>query len=658
MEGLVRRPSGVYVARLVVPKRLRHVIGKSEFLRSTGSKELVIARVVAGGLLASWRNQLLECDRLMIGSEIDVLRALRGSATLALSEYLPLAEAAAAAGLTVDVLLREAAAGKINIFVRLQCWGYRIPRGALKRDQENGRELLIVPTLAQLPTNTFEETFTGVLAVPESTLHAEALLAGHASDVVWLQPVTGGHLFVPADTLRLEEKDVLLHARQVDGVRRRVAALIDPVEIEEARMARSAVSVSASARPRNLRHEEPLAGSIKHFLSDHKKGRAADQVRRIQAACELFLELMGPGLRGSDLDRDLVRRFRDVELPKVPANENKIRLQMGTKSITESIQAVEGTDWRRLSPEEQTKRMHWIAGWLSWLGLDERAERGVADGLAGGGVVGRLATARKRTTTGRDKRDAFTAEELQRIFSADWFRTGAGELTRVGTHRTWMPYRTWLPLIGLLSGARINEIAQLQVGDMRQSLGGVWLFDFADDDSEDGTPKVKKLKNAQSRRAVPIHSTLIRLGLIEWRDRVAAEEHLQLFPELRRDEVKGHGKAATKWFSSYLKSLGMPRNGRKVFHSFRHNVATALENNESISQGIASQILGHLRGTTTTQTTYRKDDEALMPDSPIVKAIESLRYEWLSMLAPLNIDAGIRAVRDALERKQSVRRDS
>jgi hypothetical protein len=57
VDGLFRRASGVYVARLAVPDRHRSALGKHEFMASTGSHEIAIARIVAGELLSTWRWQ-------------------------------------------------------------------------------------------------------------------------------------------------------------------------------------------------------------------------------------------------------------------------------------------------------------------------------------------------------------------------------------------------------------------------------------------------------------------------------------------------------------------------------------------------------------------------------------------------------------------------
>lgn len=70
------------------------------------------------------------------------------------------------------------------------------------------------------------------------------------------------------------------------------------------------------------------------------------------------------------------------------------------------------------------------------------------------------------------------------------------------------PYQKWGPLIALYSGARLNEIAQIHLTDIRQK-DGIWCFDLNDDG------ETKNLKTDASRRCVPIHSRLLEYGLLE-----------------------------------------------------------------------------------------------------------------------------------------------
>ena len=52
MENLQRRASGIYFARLTVPAGMRHIVGQREFIATTGTHHLPVAKLDAR--LISW----------------------------------------------------------------------------------------------------------------------------------------------------------------------------------------------------------------------------------------------------------------------------------------------------------------------------------------------------------------------------------------------------------------------------------------------------------------------------------------------------------------------------------------------------------------------------------------------------------------------------
>jgi hypothetical protein len=111
---MVTRVSGVYVARLVVPLRLRALMGKRELVQSTGSRELAEAKVLASQIQAGWRRALREAERT---AHVNVLQLKAGSPNLSLGGYLPLIEASEASGLDPSGLLRHAVQGQLSVLL-------------------------------------------------------------------------------------------------------------------------------------------------------------------------------------------------------------------------------------------------------------------------------------------------------------------------------------------------------------------------------------------------------------------------------------------------------------------------------------------------------------------------------------------------------------
>lgn len=141
------------------------------------------------------------------------------------------------------------------------------------------------------------------------------------------------------------------------------------------------------------------------------------------------------------------------------------------------------------------------------------------------------------------------------------------------------PHYYWLPLLAKLTGARLNELCQLYADDIVR-INDIWCISIAADKQD------QKLKNAESKRLVPIHNRLINLGFLEF---VKERNNGRLFSELRlgRD---GYGSAPSKWYGRFKTQLGFERG--HDFHSFRHTVATELKN-ALVDHKVASSLLGH-----------------------------------------------------------------
>ncbi len=146
-------------------------------------------------------------------------------------------------------------------------------------------------------------------------------------------------------------------------------------------------------------------------------------------------------------------------------------------------------------------------------------------------------------------------------------------------------WRFWTPVIGLLTGARVSEIAQLRPSDVREHEG-VWVLDI--NSHED-----KRLKNPASRRRVPVHAELVRLGLLELAAERRRAGQALLLPDRPKAVGGDHGKQIVKWMCETL----LPRFGFKKrpgfgTHSFWHGMATVLRS-AGVDGRTADRILGH-----------------------------------------------------------------
>lgn len=199
-----------------------------------------------------------------------------------------------------------------------------------------------------------------------------------------------------------------------------------------------------------------------------------------------------------------------------------------------------------------------------------------------------------------EERSAFTEADLRVLFDKTRYASADGP----------KPNQYWLPLLGLYTGARLNELCQLRLEDV-VVVNGIDCLHIRQGSAD------QKIKTDSSERLVPVHSRLKALGFLEYVERLRSEGQVRVFPELTRHKKHGYSAAPSKWFARVRAQLGF--EGKKDFHSFRHTLADHLKQ-KGVSEALVGGILGHQTGGITFSR-YGKDfrPEVL---APVVEMIE------------------------------------
>lgn len=201
-------------------------------------------------------------------------------------------------------------------------------------------------------------------------------------------------------------------------------------------------------------------------------------------------------------------------------------------------------------------------------------------------------------------RKSFTPADLKAIFSGYLY---SGTDTE-GVEKVF-PYQFWLPLIGLFTGSRLNEICQLNTADVKlDEESGLWCISIRDDSKDSPLPKV--LKNKSSRRILPVHDELIRIGFIDFLEEAKQEGRSKLFSDgLVYNARKGWGSIATTFFSrmpsestkfgGYFHRVGIRarddsgETDSKRFHTFRHTFVALVQNANTDKPKLLQALTGH-----------------------------------------------------------------
>jgi integrase len=262
------------------------------------------------------------------------------------------------------------------------------------------------------------------------------------------------------------------------------------------------------------------------------------------------------------------------KLLKLPANLNKNPRYRG-KSLTEVLALGDAP----AAPNTINKNLSRVAAFFTWA-----VGHGYTNLNPAGGMTLR------NPKRANEERKGFTADDLEKLFGTDEYTKG----------KHGKPYMHWAPLIALYTGARLNEIAQLHVADFVEDSG---IPVLSINDEGEG----KRLKTKAGKRLIPIHTELIRLGLLNYVQGLRKKRVSRLFPELilRRD---GYGQTVSKWFARYCDRCGITEPG-KVFHSFRHTVIDQLK-----QAGVAKEKIAALVGHEDESTTFGRYGKDFRPD--------------------------------------------
>jgi len=196
----------------------------------------------------------------------------------------------------------------------------------------------------------------------------------------------------------------------------------------------------------------------------------------------LFSRIIGEDVAFSTLQYKELRSCKEKFLI-VPSNINKNKLYRD-KTIEQVLQM---DDVKPMARNTQNKHLNRVHSLFALAVKQGYTDQDYASGLTIG-----------KDKDAQDARDPFTNDDLVKLFESPEYQK----------HDFKHPYHYWVPLIGLYTGARLNEICQLHLEDLEQINNGLYVFNF-NCGSED-----KTVKTRSSSRIIPIHSKLIDLGLI------------------------------------------------------------------------------------------------------------------------------------------------
>ena len=142
---------------------------------------------------------------------------------------------------------------------------------------------------------------------------------------------------------------------------------------------------------------------------------------------------------------------------------------------------------------------------------------------------------------------AFTDDDLRLLFNSKHYVQGKFR----------KPVDYWMPLLGLFTGARGNELAFLFKEDIRKHPDNDIWYIYIRRIRQIG----KRTKSPSSIRSIPIHPQLKKIGFLKYVDSV--KEGSRIFPELKESKK---GDYYQRWGNSFNRYEVEKRNGEPIIN--------------------------------------------------------------------------------------------
>ena len=379
------------------------------------------------------------------------------------------------------------------------------------------------------------------------------------------------------------------------------SARLSALRVNEKRAAGDVEAVTDNALVQRVRKREAATAKPSEKIADLFEGYARAQVAakkkrpagvdQDRMVIDVFADFIGKDRAISSIGYDDAKDFVDA-LAKLPSGYRK-KKAFKNLTVRQAIAKGEKDGMPPITIITQARYISTVSPFFDWLKSDKGGRHVTSNPFADLHIdTSKLKKA--------NARPPFTAAQITTIINSPLF---TGFLTEGKEHIAGNlradDWRYWIPLICLFTGARIGEVAQLHVDDIAK-IEGIWCVEFRHDEAAG-----QRTKNDKTR-LVALHSTLLRIGLLEFlerqKERAEGDGNRQLFPDLEAGPRGQFGDKPSKWWRRYLDKIEVKAGvGKDGFgsHSFRHTMADQLRAAGALDAVFGPLILGHATSSVT-----------------------------------------------------------
>lgn len=188
-------------------------------------------------------------------------------------------------------------------------------------------------------------------------------------------------------------------------------------------------------------------------------------------------------------------------------------------------------------------------------------------------------------------------QEIRPLFDIPFF-TGrrSAEEPEIAGKLVFHSANYFLPMLYTYLGSRRNEFAGLMVDEIVET-DGHWAIQIK-------ANEVRRIKNAQSNRLLPVPDELLRLNFIPYVERLKSLGHRMLFPELFSPFL-AKNDPGDRFYKDFVPVAEKCQPGglwERPIHALRHGFADTLKQS-GVSDGVIEDLSGRL-GDSETATRY------------------------------------------------------
>lgn len=328
---------------------------------------------------------------------------------------------------------------------------------------------------------------------------------------------------------------------------------------------------------------------VRLYKGSGSKG-GEENLDKIKTFGGLFISFIGERKIDAISQKEVNQFFR--LLTKYPGGRGGLSAEMKKMSFLERIEHAEKNNSVRTSPKTYASNYLSPANlFFTWLkaNYEDYAPAITLDHINYTQYGG-------QRDKGEDKQRALKIQEIKRLMCSEKM------ISYAGNFKTQHQY--WLPMIGLFTGARVNEICQLnpQHDISKDESTGLWFFDFTEE-TPSGEGVSKSHKNESSKRRVPMHPTLLKCGFEGYFHKIKAAGHDRMFNAWKPKDGKASYRAE-EFFRDYLRAVGLrddtPKKKITGMHSLRstfisHCAKCLMESGLSRAESLSKiqPVVGH-----------------------------------------------------------------